>query len=163
MAYDMFLKIEGIEGESQDDTHAGEIDILKWQWGMKQAGSMHRGGGGGAGKVEINDVTFTHLVDKATGNLMLYCANGKHIPEACFVVRKVGETPLEYFKITMKKCIVTSVNSGGESGEGGHDLLTEDFTLNFAEVKVEYMEQGEDGTGSAGPEFSWNIAKNVAA
>lgn len=160
MAYDMFLKIEGIAGESQDDAHAGEIDILKWQWGMRHPGNMHRGGGGGAGKVAISDLIFTHLVDKATGNLMLYCANGKPIPVACFVVRKAGETPLEYFKITMKKCIVTSVTSGGESGS---DLLSESFTLNFAEVKVEYMEQAKDGSGTVGPEFSWNIAKNVAA
>lgn len=160
MAFDMFLKIDGIDGESQDDSHAGEIDILSWSWGMSQSGSMHRGGGGGAGKVDIQDISCTHLVDNATGNLMLYCANGKHIPEAVLVVRKAGETQLEYFKITMTDLIITSVSSGGDHGS---DLLTENFTMNFAKVKVEYMQQAKDGSGTAGPEFGWNIEKNIAA
>ena len=53
MAMDMFLKIEGVDGESRDDKHAGEIDVLAWSWGMTQSGSMHVGGGGGSGKVSV--------------------------------------------------------------------------------------------------------------
>ncbi|HEY7575111.1 MAG TPA: type VI secretion system tube protein Hcp, partial [Thermoanaerobaculia bacterium] len=30
---DYFLKIDGIEGESQDGKHKGEIDVLSWSWG----------------------------------------------------------------------------------------------------------------------------------
>lgn len=160
MAVDMYLKIEGIAGESKDSEHEGEIDIISWAWGMSQSGSMHRGGGGGSGKVSFQDVTFTHYVDKATGNLMLYCANGKHIPEAVLVVRKAGETALEYFKITMTDCIITTVSSGGSDDQ---DKLKEDFSINFAKVKVEYQEQASDGSGTPGPEFGWDIEKNIAA
>jgi len=53
MAVDMFLKIDDIEGESVDDVHAGEIDILSWSWGMSQSGTTHTGPGGGAGKVNL--------------------------------------------------------------------------------------------------------------
>lgn len=160
MAVDIFLKIDGISGESKDSSHSGEIDIRNWRWGMSQSGSMHRGGGGGSGKVHIQDISFTHWVDKASGNLMLYCANGKHIPKAVLVVRKAGESALEYFKVTMSDCIITSVSSGGS---GGDDLISEDFTINFAKVKVEYQEQQADGSGKPGPEFSWDIQKNTAA
>ena len=127
---------------------------------MSQSGSMHVGGGGGAGKVNVQDMSFTHWFDKASANLMLYCANGKHIPKATLVVRKAGENPLEYIKITMTDVLVTSVSTGGS---GGEDRLTENVSLNFAKVKVEYQEQAKDGTGQAGPEFGWNIEENTTA
>jgi type VI secretion system secreted protein Hcp len=60
----------------------------------------------------------------------------------------------------MTDCLVTSVSNGGS---GGEDRLTENATLNFAKVKVEYMEQAKDGTGTAGPEFAWNIEANEPA
>ncbi|MCK9688689.1 type VI secretion system tube protein Hcp, partial [Scleromatobacter humisilvae] len=34
MAMDMFIKIGSLKGESVDKTHAGEIDVLAWSWGM---------------------------------------------------------------------------------------------------------------------------------
>ena len=160
MAVDMFLKIDGIEGESKDSVHAGEIDVLAWSWGMSQSGSMHQGGGGGEGKVSVQDLSFTHYVDKASGNLMTRCANGGHHGDATLVVRKAGTDPLEYIIITMTKVIVTSVSTGGS---GGEDRLTENVTLNFEQVKVEYQEQADDGSGTPGPEFGWNMAQNAAA
>jgi len=159
MAVDMFLKLEGIDGEAKDDSHTDELDILAWSWGMSQSGSMHTGGGGGAGKCHVQDLSFTHYIDKASGNLMLYCANGKHIPEAKLTVRKAGSEPLEYVIITMEDCLVTSVSTGGS---GGEDRLTENCSINFAKVKVEYQEQKGDGSGSPGPEFGWDMQKNVA-
>ena len=50
MAVDMFIKIDGIKGESADDKHKEEVDVLSWSWGMSQSGSAHMGGGAGAGK-----------------------------------------------------------------------------------------------------------------
>lgn len=160
MAVDMFLKIADIGGESQDAKHLGQIDILAWSWGMSQSGTMHAGSGGGTGKVNVQDMSFTHWFDKSSPMFMLYCSNGKHIPRATLIVRKAGEKPLEYIKITMKKVIVTSVSTGGS---GGEDRLTENVALNFAEVKVEYQMQDAKGGGKAGPEYNWNIATNTAS
>ena len=70
MAVDMFLKVDGIEGESQDEKHAKEIDVLAWSWGMSQSGTMHAGGGGGAGKVAVQDVSVTKYVDASSNGLM---------------------------------------------------------------------------------------------
>jgi len=72
MAVDMFIKIGDIEGEAVDDAHGGEIDVLDWSWGMSQSGSMHIGGGGGSGKVNVQDLSFTKYVDMASPNLMLH-------------------------------------------------------------------------------------------
>ena len=159
MAVDMFLNIEGeIAGESQDKTHKDEIDVLAWSWGMSQSGSFHTGGGGGAGKANFQDISCTKWIDKSSPVLMQYCANGDHFDSAKLTVRKAGKEPLEYLTIEMKKVLVTSVSTGGS---GGEDKLTENISLNFAQVKVVYKEQKPDGTEGAAPEFPWDIAGNA--
>jgi type VI secretion system secreted protein Hcp len=89
---------------------------------------------------------------------MLSCCNGKHYDSATLVCRKAGEKPLEYLTITMTEVMVTAVSTGGS---GGEDRLTENVTLNFAKVKVDYVEQTPTGTGGAKPTMTYNIAENV--
>jgi type VI secretion system secreted protein Hcp len=158
MAVDITLKIEGVDGESLIQDHEGEIDVLAWSWGMSQSGSMHVGGGGGSGKANIQDVSLTKYVDKATPSLMRVCCNGEHLTEATLTVRKAGKDALDYMKIKMSPVLVTSLSTGGS---GGEDRLTENVTLNFAKVEVGYTPQKEDGTGDAEISLTWNIEKNV--
>ena len=158
MATDMFLKLDDVKGESIDDKHKDEVDVLSWNWSMSQAGTTHIGTGGGAGKVSVGDLTITKYIDKATPNLMLACCTGKHYKEAKLTVRKAGEKPLEYLKLTLKDVIVSSVLPGGS---GGEDRLVERLTLNFAEYKVEYTPQKKDGSGEAAVEAAFHIARNV--
>jgi type VI secretion system secreted protein Hcp len=157
MSVDMFLKLEGIEGESQDAKHGKEIDVLAWSWGLSQSGTTHMGAGGGAGKVNVQDISITKYLDKSTTNLMNYCATGKHIKEATLVVRKAGASPLEYLIITMTDVLVSSISTGGS---GGEDRLTENLALNFGAFKVEYAPQKEDGSGDAKLETGFDIAAN---
>ena len=82
MAVDMFMKIDGIKGESGDGKHPEEIDVLSWSWGMSQSGSAHMGGGAGSGKVNVNDLSFTKYIDKSSPDLYLSCCNGKHLKDA---------------------------------------------------------------------------------
>ena len=158
MAVDMFMKIGDVKGESKDDKHKDEIDVLAWSWGMSQSGTTHLGTGGGAGKVSVQDISFTKYIDKSSMNLITACCNGKHYPEAKLTVRKAGENPLEYLTITMKDCLITAVSTGGS---GGEDRLTENVTINFAQFVAEYKPQKADGTGDAGVFSKWDIAKNV--
>ena len=103
MAVDMFIKLDGIKGESRDAKHKGEIDVLAWSWGLSNSGTMHMGGGGGAGKANVQDISFTKYVDAGSADLQLSCANGKHLKWAKMVVRKAGETPLEYIIIELER------------------------------------------------------------
>ena len=80
---------------------------------MSQSGTTHMGKGGGAGKVSVNDLSITKLVDKGSPMLMISCCNGKHFKEGVLTVRKAGEKPLEYLKITMKEVLVSSISTGG--------------------------------------------------
>lgn len=159
MAMDMFMKIGDLKAESKDKTHKEEMDVLAWSWGMSNSGSAHTGGGMGAGKVNVQDLSFTKYIDKSSPDLMLACCNGKHIAEAKLTVRKAGETPLEYLIITLTDLIVTSVSTGGS---GGEDRLTENVSLNFAKVKVEYTEQTPTGGEAAKPKMTWNIEANAS-
>ncbi len=158
MAMDMFIQIGAVKGESKDKTHKEKIDVLAWSWGMSNSGSAHHGGGQGAGKVNVQDLSFTKWIDKSSPDLMLAACNGKHFDKATLIVRKAGEKPLEYLTITMTDLIVTSVSTGGS---GGEDRLTENVTLNFAKVKVDYKEQTNTGGVGATPSMGWDIAQNV--
>jgi type VI secretion system secreted protein Hcp len=159
MAVDMFLKIEpNCDGESADATHAGEIDVLAFSWGMTQSGNMHLGGGGGSGKVAVQDISVTKYLDKASTVLMQKCCSGKHFDTATLVCREAGDEPVEFFKVTMQEVIITSVSEGGG---GGEDKQTENITLNFAKVKVEYTPQGATGSKEGASELGWNIRENV--
>lgn len=158
MAVDMFLKLEGIDGESVDKTHAKSIDVLAWSWGMSQSGTFHVGGGGGAGKANFQDISITKWVDRSSPTLMAKIATGEHITKATLTVRKAGKTPLEYIIIEMDKVLVSSLSTGGS---GGEDRLTENISLNFASVKTKYVPQKEDGSGDPEVEFGFDISKNV--
>jgi type VI secretion system secreted protein Hcp len=113
----MFLKITDVNGEAQDDKHKDEIDVLAWSWGMSQSGTMHMGAGGGAGKVNVQDISITKWVDKSTPTLMKLCCKGQHVGECVLVVRKAGGTAVEYIKITLKfKYEYTTQGQDGGAG-----------------------------------------------
>src|SRR5438045_3347423 len=154
---DMFLKLDGIKGESKDHKHKDEIHIESFSWGMSQTGAHGAGGGGGAGKVSVHDISVTKFLDKASPELMLHCANGKHIPNGLITVRKAGEQPVEYLKIKLTDILISSVQEAGH----GSDLLSESLSLNFAKFNVEYQEQGADGKAAGGPvSMGWDVKAN---
>lgn len=163
MAVDMFIRIgasDSYKGESRDKTHAGKIDVLAWSWGMSNSGTAHTGGGAGAGKANVQDLSITKYVDKSSPGLMLACCKGTHFDDAELIVRKAGDTPVEYIKITLTEVLVTAVSTGGS---GGEDRLTENVTLNFAKVKVEYTEQDAQGKPKTpAKSMTFNIAENVS-
>jgi type VI secretion system secreted protein Hcp len=158
MALDIFLKIKDVDGESKDDKHAKEMDVLAWSWGMSNSGDTHAGGGGGAGKTNVQDISLTKWVDSATPKLMLACCEGTHYNEANLVVRKLGgKAPVEYIKIKMTNVLVTSVSTGGS---GGEDRLTENVSLNFEKFQFDYTPQKSDGTPGTAIPASWDISAN---
>ena len=144
MAADFYLKLEGVDGESTDDKHKGEIDIDSFSWGVTQMGTGGRGGGGGGGKASFQDLHFTTKLSKASPKLFLCCATGEHIKKAVLTVRKAGKEQQEYYKVTLSDVLVSSYQIGG-SGHG--DIIpTDQFSINFAKIEMEYKPQKADGT-----------------
>lgn len=160
MAVDMFLKIDGVKGEAHDDKHKDEIDILAWSWGATQSGNTHLGGGGGAGKVNVQDISITKYIDKSSPILLGKCCTGEHIKSAVLTVRKAGKNPLEYIKLELSDLLISSVSTGGS---GGQEMLTENISLNFAKFKLEYTPQKADGTAEGKVPFSYDLKLNKVA
>lgn len=130
MAFDAFLKIEGIDGESADKAHPKEIEIDSFSWGVENTATT--GGGGGSGRPVAQDFHFTSALSKASPNLMLACATGKHISTATLTCRKAG---FEFMKIRLDDIVVSSYSP---SGDANHDDRPEDeFTLAF--VKIDFL------------------------
>jgi type VI secretion system secreted protein Hcp len=157
MASDIFAKIGDIKGESLDDKHKDEVEIVSWSWGISQTGSMAHGGGGGEGKASFNDFNFTHLVDKASPVLMKACATGEHIKEGTITVRKAGKGQQEFLIIKMNDIIITSVQPGGHGDGAG---TSENVALQCAKVDLEYKPQKADGSLDAGLHFKYDIKGN---
>ena len=139
---DYFLKIEGVEGESKDSKHKNEIQLESFSWGETQSGSMAHGGGGGAGKVSMQDFHFVMMLNKASPKLMLMCATGEHIKTATLVARKAGGSQLEYLKVKMSDLLISSYQTGGT---GGSPVPMDQISLNFAKIEFEYLQQDEKG------------------
>jgi len=153
MAADIFAKIGDIKGESLDSKHKDEIEVLSFSWGVTNAGSMSSGSGGGEGKATFHDLSFTHHVDKASPVLMQSCAGGTHVKEATITHRKAGKGQQEFMIVKMSDVIITGVTHGG----GGDAGYTENVTLAFAKVNVEYKAQKADGSLDAGVFFKYDI------
>ena len=117
--------------------------MKSWSWGENQPPS-YGSGGGGAGKVTMQDFHFVMKVNKASPKLLLACATGEHIKTRRLVCRKAGKEQQEFLKIKFSDCLVSSFQTGGD---GGSDVLpTDQITLNFAKIEYEYKEQKPDGT-----------------
>jgi type VI secretion system secreted protein Hcp len=156
VASDIFAKLGDIKGESLDDKHKGEIEVLSWSWGLSNAGQMAHGGGGGEGKANFSDLSFMHRIDKASPSLLRACATGQHLKQATITRRKSGKGQQEFLTIKMSDVIISSVQ---ESDSSGGDQI-EAVTLAFAKVDVEYKPQKADGSLAAGIHFKYDIKGN---
>ena len=152
MASDIFAKIGDIKGESLDDKHKDEIEVLSWSWGMTNAAKL-TGSGAGAGKASFHDLSFTHKIDKASPVLMKGCATGQHMKEATITHRKAGKGQQEYLVIKMNDVLITAVTDDDSSA--GSNLET--VSLVFAKVDLEYRPQKSDGSLDAGIHFKYDI------
>jgi type VI secretion system secreted protein Hcp len=155
MASDIFAKLGDIKGESLDDKHKGEVEVLSWSWGVTNAVTLP-GTGAGAGKAKFQDFSFTHKIDKASPVLMQACATGVHLKEATITHRKPGKGQQEFLIIKMNDVIITALTDA-DSSDGGS---TETVSLVFAKVDVEYKPQKADGSLDAGIHFKYDLKAN---
>jgi len=157
-AVDYFLKIDTIEGEAEDSKHGKEIELHSWSWGEQQMGTHSGNMGGGAGKVSMNDFSFTMTVCKASPKLFLACANGEPFKQAILTCRKAGKEQQEFLKWTFSDLLVSSYQTGGSAGDV---IPVDSISLNFTKIEFSYKIQKPDGT--LGDEFKagYDLKKNT--
>jgi type VI secretion system secreted protein Hcp len=158
MSGDIFLKLAGVDGESQDEGHKKEIQLETVSWGASNAASFNYGGGGGTGKVTMQDIHFTKVIDSSSNKLFYHCCSGKHFPDATLTFRKSGEGHKEYFIVKLTDLMISSITWSDSAG--GNSLAQEQGSLAFTGIEFQYKEQKKDG-GLEGPVFArWNVKEN---
>jgi type VI secretion system secreted protein Hcp len=157
MAVDMFLKITEIPGESSDAKHKDEIEIVSFSFGESNSTSS-TGGGGGVGKVAMQDFHFVARTSKASPRLFLHCANGAHIKEAFLTVRRAGDSPVEFVKWRLTDLLVSSYQQAGAD-----DGPSDQFSLNFAKIEVEYTPVDERGSPGEPIRAGWDLKADEPA
>ena len=158
MAADIFAKLGDIKGESLDDKHKDEIEVLSWSWGVTNPITF-AGSGAGQSKAHFHDLSFTHKIDKASPVLMQACATGVHLKEATITHRKAGKGQQEFLVIKMNDVIITAMSES----ESGDDVSTETVSLAFAKIDVAYRPQKADGSLDAGIHFKYDLKANKGA
>ena len=152
---DIYLKIDGVDGEAQDEKHKSEIEILSFSFGVTNTGSGDIGTGSGSSRANLSDLNVMKHVDKASPNLFLHCCTGKHFPTATLTVRKAGgDNPVDYLKYDMNEVYISSVQTAGSDGGG---IATESVSLNFSKVEVTYTPQEADGSPAASIPKWYNV------
>jgi type VI secretion system secreted protein Hcp len=160
MAFDTYLKIDGVEGEAMHAKHSKEIEIYSFSWGASNPTTVGSGSGGlSAGKVSVSSFNIMKKTDKTSPVLFNACCNGKHFANAVVTMNKAsgdaGQAP--FLVYTFTDVMVESVQWSGSSG--GDDTPTESVSLAFAKVEIEYQQQDAKGAVGKPVLASWDLQK----
>lgn len=159
MAFDAFIKIDGIDGESTDEKHADWIEVKKFSTGLNQQASATASSVGGASseRADFHGLTITKLIDKASPKLALACAAGTHIDSITLEICRAGDQKVKYMEYKMSNCIIGSVTTSG----GEEEFPQEDVTIDFGKVEWAYTVQSRKGGGAAGNVAGgWDLQRN---
>jgi type VI secretion system secreted protein Hcp len=159
-ATDIFLRLDGIQGESMDAKHKNQIEILSFSLGFVNQPAGGVGGGGSAGKVSCGDVVLTKNIDRSSPPLIGAVMTGKHIKSGVLAFTATGKNLVEYYVLTMNDLLVTAIN---QQDSVGGPKVTEQITLNAATFRFEYRPQRPDGSFAPPVTFSFDCKANKAA
>ena len=157
MAFDAYLKIDGVAGETLREGHKGEIPIFSFSWGASNPTSIGSSGGGGAGKVAISSFNFMKKTDAGSAALFQACCTGKHFPKAHVTLYKAGgDKAVDFLKYDFEEVFVENVQWSGSSG--GDDTPMESVSFAFGRVEMTYNPQDAKGAKVGKPVIgSWDL------
>ena len=154
---EMFLILDGVDGESLDEKFHDKIEIEKWDWTTNAHVRWDLNQGGQSSKVEIKEITLTKHCDLASVTLYQFCVTGKHIKNGKIICRKNdGEKKLEYLTVDMEDIMVSEVSW---QGNGQDTALDETLKISFAEFKLHYKVQDDSGEEGKHRDFGFHIQR----
>jgi type VI secretion system secreted protein Hcp len=162
MAYDAFLKLAGVTGESQKANHVGEIDIMSFSWGATNSSSVGTGTGVSTGKATVSDFSIMKTSDSSSPVLFQKCCDGSVIPTGVVTLqRQVQAAATPYLVYNFQNVYVTSIQWSGSGGAG--DSPMESVSFCFEVGAVDYSPQKDDGTLGNAIHGGWDVGQNVKA
>lgn len=156
MAFDAFLKIDGIPGESTDDKHKDWIEVLSFHWGVSQqyTGSKSSGGAISAERTDHQDFSCVHTIDKASPKLFQFCCNGSHIKEVKLELCRATGDKTKYMEYKMTDVIVSSIGPGG-AAEDAQNIPLEEFKFSYGKIELTYTATDHKTGKPAGDVKTW--------
>jgi type VI secretion system secreted protein Hcp len=150
----LFLKLDGIQGESTDSVHRGEIVLLSYTQSFINPG-------GAAAQPNCGAITVTKVIDRSSPALIGVVLRGNRIPTGVITFRHEGGLRLEYYKVTLTDVLINAISQTDASPTDPTTIL-EQISMNASTLRFEYTPQLP--TGSPGPivAFGWNCATNRA-
>lgn len=113
--YDIFLKVDSIQGESTDIKHPGELEISSFAWGETRAM--------GTARPTMEGFRITLPLSKASPKLFLHTAGGLKISRMTLSVRQQGKQD-DFLKwILTDSQIVSYKTVGNDRGDGVQDEI----------------------------------------
>ena len=161
MALDVFMKIDGISGESSDTQHKDWIEVLSLNWTVdhpKQLSGVNVIST--LGGPRSSEFGITKVVDKATPQIIKASISNENINEIKIELCRSGKEKIKYLEYVFKKCFIKAVvlQTANNSGES---LPTENIRFRFASIEITYFQQTRDIGGSTGQiSTQWNIAES---
>ena len=165
MATNIYLKLDGINGECTAEGHTKEIEILSWSHGFSQpTTSVRASSGSTVEKANHSDLSITKYLDSATDDLLKACWSGKQIKTAKIDCLRsdgaVDNKPVEYLIIEMEEVIISNYSISGGAG----DLPVENVSFNYGKIKYTYLPQKQaDGIGGSAESVSCDLSTNKIA
>ena len=165
MAFDAYMKVDGVEGESTAKGHEKEIEVLSFSFGASNPSSVGPGTTGiAASRVSVSSFNFMKRTDKTSAILFQKCCAGKHIKEVVLTMLKAsgdsGQAP--FLKYTFTDVMVDSIQWSGSPG--GDDVPTESVSFAFAKVAIEYQQQATSGGAVGQPVVAeWDLTTVAGA
>ncbi len=162
MAFDAFLKISTIPGESTDDKHKDWIEVLSFSHGVAQPTASQARSASGAhttGRVDISDFSIVKALDKASPKLNLACCTGEHIPDVVVELCRAGGDKQKYMEYKMFDVMVSSVRPGGNS-HGSENLPLEEVHFSFGKINWVYTPIDKTGKPQGQVPAGWDLQHN---
>jgi type VI secretion system secreted protein Hcp len=147
MAFDAFIKIDGIDGESTDGKHNGWIELLSCgvTVAQKVSESASTAGGASSERADFTDFSLVKQIDSSSPKLTLSCAAGTHINNIVIDFCRAGTEKTKFMEYRLSNCIISKVEMVAQG-----EFPVEKVTINFGKIQWAYTKQNRQGGGAMG-------------
>jgi type VI secretion system secreted protein Hcp len=160
MAIDVYLQLDGIKGESNDDKHKDWIECRSAVWSVLQPKSATASTSGGhtAERCEHGDLVISKLADLSSPILLQTCSAGRTILKAKLeFMRADGQgLRIKYYEVELENVLIGAVVPSIQPGQ----ILIEHVSLKYAKVKWKYTQQKVSGGAGGNVAGGWDLATN---
>jgi type VI secretion system secreted protein Hcp len=162
MGVDCFLKLDGVTGESTDQDHSGEVELVSWSWQAHNPPNIgSQTSGAGTGRVKGHEIQCVAQMSKASPSLMEFCTQGKHFQTGTITCRKAGGKQQNFLVLSLSEVYISHYQTGGSAGTNGIPYCS--FTLAFGKITYDYLAQTPQGTTQSAGQKMWDFTKNTGS